>query len=361
MTTLLELENQTLTNTVGVWSSRVDDLKRQTVQLLTGVQTAVNEEGDEEADVLTDLALLVAQLDVPMGMDAAARRGMNQASAFGALEFEEQTGDQVPEGIRTDRDSLKASEGLDEGAQVAQIAALTGLALLAGVSRRSLPTSALSVVASPLGAAAKLSGGASVAAVRTAIMRAVSALPSPTKLVGTAAMRMTTALQALGPVLSHPAKVVRSVVWGINNASNSAISRIARRRGRTVTWIAERDACVNCLAYAGKRDTGDGFPEGLTFGKEPLKTDGMPHPPLHPHCRCSLDADASEEYAESLEREAVRSILRGFKMPSESEKVRLDAAARLLDKDPVAPKSVKAYAKRAIKKGEFPRGTDFPD
>jgi hypothetical protein len=161
-------------------------------------------------------------------------------------------------------------------------------------------------------------------------------------------------LTAVAPVLQNPAKAEAAVTWAINNATNSAVSKLSLKMGETMTWIGERNGCVHCQAYNGVRSTKTGFPKGLTFGSKPLAVEGtLPHPPLHPHCRCTVEPGITDDYADALKREAVRSVLKGFKLESESEKVRIDAAKRLLDKDPVAPESVKKYARRSIKKGEF--------
>jgi hypothetical protein len=77
------------------------------------------------------------------------------------------------------------------------------------------------------------------------------------------------------------------------------------------------------------------------------------HPPLHPNCRCHIEIGISPDYAEALQREAKRSILKGFKMESESEKVRLEAAKRLLETETGMPKSVEKYAERSVKRGKF--------
>jgi hypothetical protein len=46
--------------------------------------------------------------------------------------------------------------------------------------------------------------------------------------------------------------------------------------------------------------------------------------------------------------------LRGFSLESESMKTRVDAADRLVKRGVEAPKSVVAFARRAVKAGEFP-------
>lgn len=155
--------------------------------------------------------------------------------------------------------------------------------------------------------------------------------------------------------------VARTVV---NETSNQALSTVSHSVAELVSvWRAERDGCVHCLAYAGQIDNGDGYPAGLTFGKTPLSSEAVEQPPLHPNCRCTqslVHRDVAAPLAQALQREAKRSVLRGWSRPSESEKVRVDAAKRLLNRGSALPKSVKDYARKAVKSGEFPRGRDFP-
>lgn len=152
--------------------------------------------------------------------------------------------------------------------------------------------------------------------------------------------------------------------YATNQASNDALTEVSHATDDLVSiWHAERDACLHCLAYQGRIDTGHGFPEGLTFDKHALDTGPVDNPPLHPNCRCSVwlvHKDVAQPLADSLEREAERSVLRGWSRPSESNNARIQAAQRLLNVGTDLPKSVKAYAERAIKRGEFGRGRTPP-
>jgi hypothetical protein len=127
--------------------------------------------------------------------------------------------------------------------------------------------------------------------------------------------------------------------------------------------------CVHCLAYAGEViHMHDSFPVGLTYGKKPLvpwpEPQWLSGPPLHPNCRCRLsvwlghaEGAPGPTLPEVLKREAQRSVLKGWRMESEPESVRLAAADRLLARGVNAPKSVKNYARTAIKRGRFPSRT----
>lgn len=157
--------------------------------------------------------------------------------------------------------------------------------------------------------------------------------------------------------------------WGVNRALAAGTTEVATSTGVSRLWVGERDACVHCLAYVGHVATsGDPFPAGLTFGAKPLAREPVPDPPLHPRCRCRIRLWSSEWDApgtstpDALKREALRSVLRGWSLPSESERTRLDAAERLLKRGGLdMPKSVQDYARRSLKAGHFPRGRDFPD
>jgi hypothetical protein len=147
--------------------------------------------------------------------------------------------------------------------------------------------------------------------------------------------------------------------WVTNRAVNLGTRRTAEARGFSVIWVAERDACLHCLAYAGEiAGPGDAFPGGLTFGDKPLSEDPVPDPPLHPNCRCRLKpygahaGPAGTSMATALAREARRSVVRGFSNYA-STPARLRAARRLLDGDAALPKSVEARGRRDVARDKF--------
>jgi hypothetical protein len=150
----------------------------------------------------------------------------------------------------------------------------------------------------------------------------------------------------------------------------------ARRRGPdwVLLWIAERDACVRCLAYAGEHVIpGAKFEGGLTFG--PRWSSVIGRPPLlgpgwfegegsHPWCRCELRiyhrADVPP-LADALKREARRSVAKGWARPSEGSSVRVVAAERLLSGAADLPKSVVAEARSRLKRpSDFRRAVPSP-
>jgi len=155
---------------------------------------------------------------------------------------------------------------------------------------------------------------------------------------------------------------VRGRVSGILVMSHTEMQRAeARRLGGDwqVIWIAERDACVRCLAYAGMHVGPDAlFPGGKTFGPAWASITGQedfngPGLGMHPHCRCELRVihkTAAPAAAEALEREARRSVAKGWSLPSESPGVRVDAAKRLVGQGARLPKSVVDETRRRLKK-----------
>lgn len=186
------------------------------------------------------------------------------------------------------------------------------------------------------------------------------------------ARQMETAEDADG-VLSAFSTSRRSVTR-TETAARSTVNEALSEGTRTVTeaygvsrlWVPERDACVHCLAYAGEvAGPGEDFRGGLTFGAKPLHTGPVKGAPLHPNCRCRIvpyrpELESDSGKAEAYKREALRSVLRGWSLPSESNRTRLDAAERALKGSALMPKSVQDYARRSVKRGSFSRGRAFP-
>lgn len=152
----------------------------------------------------------------------------------------------------------------------------------------------------------------------------------------------------------------------VNDAAAAGTMEEARRLGaRAVLWVAERDACLHCLALSGVEvRVGGRFRPTITFADKPLRWRGFTGwPPRHPNCRCRLRPVFGDSSAqrEALRREARRSVVRGFSLPSESEAARLRAADRLLRRGAGLPRSVEEYGREAVAAGRFPRGRDLPD
>lgn len=137
---------------------------------------------------------------------------------------------------------------------------------------------------------------------------------------------------------------------------------VAAATGAGRVWIAERDACLACLALSGHVVHDSALFPNITFGDRPLSLPAVPYPPRHPHCRCrvrpytgpgpSLDMSATDT-ASALAREARRSVLKGW-TGHESEPARRRAADRLIHQGAHLPRSVVARAARDLHADRFP-------
>lgn len=184
-----------------------------------------------------------------------------------------------------------------------------------------------------------------VAPVAGAVAESVGQKPS--EALGAARTRLAVvgSLDSLASVLTITGPLTRSVAdmgaavqYAVHRGANEAVMSAAREAGAKTVVVPERDACTDCIEQGGQTDD-----------------DGFEVPPLHPWCRCEVETYDDPDVPLALKREAVRSVLRGFSLPSESEAERLRAAAAMLKRRPQAPESVKAYARRAVTEGRFPR------
>lgn len=146
-------------------------------------------------------------------------------------------------------------------------------------------------------------------------------------------------------------------------------------------WVAERDACVRCLAYQGLWVTPAAaqlFPGGRTWGprwKSVIsrpdfrgpgwrETESGEHEGSHPHCRCELRVVRRTNVhllAAGLKREATRSAAKGWARPTEGDSVRVAAAKHALNSAIVLPKTVTAEARRRLGKPDgFARAVPSP-
>jgi hypothetical protein len=154
----------------------------------------------------------------------------------------------------------------------------------------------------------------------------------------------------------------------VNEAVNEATQAAAQQAGAKKLWVAERDACVNCAAYAGLTVAADAqFPAGLSWDPNQRgRGEAIDAPPLHPNCRCRVVA-WKDSWAQpgviampdAMRREARRSIARGWSLPTESGAARIRAARELLRTGAGLPKSVEEFAAAAVRAGRFQDRT-FP-
>lgn len=149
--------------------------------------------------------------------------------------------------------------------------------------------------------------------------------------------------------------------WVANRAVNAGAAAVAAQHGWDLLWVAERDACLHCLAYSGHVTTpGHPFPGGLTYAAKPLKISfPLLYPPLHPNCRCRVTpwSGSTDELPAAFQREARRSVVRGDSA-YDSERARLGAADRLLQRGAALPKSVIERGRRAVSAGRFETPAD---
>lgn len=164
------------------------------------------------------------------------------------------------------------------------------------------------------------------------------------------------------------ARAQGSVRWTVNNGINSGTADVARHIGQRTLWVAERNACLHCLAYAGwSTEPDQEFPHGLSFDPR----GGLPSfgallwPPLHPNCRCRIrlyDGPAgppSEDRsrvdpAARLAGEARRSVVYQWSDYASGAAARRAATALLADGAGLAD-SVEKRARAALRAGRAVR------
>lgn len=153
-------------------------------------------------------------------------------------------------------------------------------------------------------------------------------------------------------------------------AQAQGVKLVAKENNGKIMWVHEQGACLHCLAYTGQVIDRDATFPISTFADKPLKfaTD-LTGPPLHPHCRCRLRIwdgpkprspediprnNNNTTFAEALQREARRAVLRGDS-DYDSLISRLKAADKLLSIGANLPPTVEKRAARAIKNKNFSR------
>lgn len=166
--------------------------------------------------------------------------------------------------------------------------------------------------------------------------------------------------KAIAMATSSAERVDRATRWATNKGVNDGVAVVATAIGASRLWVAEVDACLHCLAYAGEvAKPGKPFKGGLTFADKPLSLEPVDGPPLHPNCRCRTQpwlgtktGGGPGDQPDSLKREAQRIVLKGWSAHS-SEKARLRAADRLIRHAPNLPKSVIKRARQDVSLGKF--------
>lgn len=147
-----------------------------------------------------------------------------------------------------------------------------------------------------------------------------------------------------------------------NEGINAGVSEVARAAGLRIIWITERNACLHCLGHAGYAvEPGDSFP---VVSYDPIRPDtfgAVPHPPLHPNCRCQIRTYSGPagrpprdrslvDPAARLAAEARRSVVYQWTDYASGTRAHA-AAARLLDIGAALPDSVEKRAARLLRTG----------
>jgi hypothetical protein len=174
--------------------------------------------------------------------------------------------------------------------------------------------------------------------------------------------RWTDVLTGLGAGHATLSAARAHIAWVVNTAVNEGLDGLIRATAKMRLWVTEADACVRCLAYAGRTAlVGEPFPGGLSWDPRQRRPQAatVDGPPLHPHCRCRV-VPWSDRWTTSgvpfplaIQREAHRGIAYGTARPSESRAARLRAARELLRTEPDLLPAVEARARAALRTGRF--------
>lgn len=163
---------------------------------------------------------------------------------------------------------------------------------------------------------------------------------------------------------SAVSRVRGAVAWAVHESVRVGGDAVARALGLQRVWVAERDACVRCQAYAGEvAPVGGTFKGGQSWDPRQRESgaDRIAGPPLHPHCRCRLALWSPRwphrglSLPEALAAQGREAVARGWALPSESGAARVRAARQLLDSGVPLPPEVERAAWRALREGRFAR------
>lgn len=170
-----------------------------------------------------------------------------------------------------------------------------------------------------------------------------------------------------------------AATWSVHRGVATGAGAVADELGARLLWLAERDACLSCLGLSGHfTGTHGAFDENLsgTFTGKTLSVwpDAAPlsGPPLHPRCRCRVTpwlgavavsgelageppAIGGLDLPDALQREARRSVVKGWAL--DSEPARLRAADLLLARGARLPETVEAAGRAAVARGGFDHPT----
>lgn len=144
-----------------------------------------------------------------------------------------------------------------------------------------------------------------------------------------------------------------------NGGINAGTLDVARTMKLNVMWVAERNACLHCLAHAGYVVKPGGIFPPVSFDPNAKGVLSVGFPPLHPNCRCQVrttdapvgkppSSRSSLSPAARLAAEARRSVIYQW-----TEYASTPAAARaaeaLLSAGAGLPASVEQRARRMLR------------
>lgn len=286
-------------------------------------QVAAQADGGAGAELAGLLAVALAAWITTFGALTAAGAGVKLASLLA--------------GVRRDVD--RASRGLGRRSQrvledtlvdATQMGARHAADFLTRASGRDYSAPDVDVPETALVSARSLTEAV------TAQMRLAARLLSPRAVSGSGWRGVILGLAAA----RRSATLVRqTIAWTVHRAINDGAAQTAAHYGARGLWLAEPDACVICLAYAGQLADRDGrFPGGLSMDPRSRSTTqaALDGPPAHINCRCKLVPwmpgwdTGPGSLPDLLRDQAWRSVAAGRGRPSESRAARRRAAQALL-------------------------------
>jgi hypothetical protein len=168
-------------------------------------------------------------------------------------------------------------------------------------------------------------------------------------------------MAVVGRTSSGLALVEGHARWTANEGINAGTAQVARATDLNLIWVAERGACLHCLAHAGwVAEPGDPFP-AVSFDPLAKGVPAVTWPPLHPNCRCQVrtydgppgppDRErARTDPAARLAAEARRSVV--YQWTDHASGVAAQrAASALLQVGADLPRTVEERARRRLRAG----------
>lgn len=174
-----------------------------------------------------------------------------------------------------------------------------------------------------------------------------------------AATGLTGLLAGVGRARTAVSRIRARMAAVLGRAVNEGLTASVRAAGGQKLWVAERDACTACAAYAGRTAAvGEEFPGGLDWDPQRRGATGaLLMPPRHPHCRCRV-IPWLPRWAPGLPnliaQQAGQAVAAGQFRPGDSQASRIRAAREVLRSGAELPGPVRRLAADAVRAGRFP-------